>query len=95
MMNRLVIVLGCVGLFIPVVWMILYHQSPSFAQWWFAAPHWVETVRLVLWPSAILLMADPHDSNVALWVVSAVTNAALYAALASFVGQALRRRPQL
>lgn len=94
-MKRLVIALACVGLFIPIVWMTLYHQSASFAQWWFAAPHWVETARLVLWPSAILLMADPHDSNVSLWVVSALTNAALYAVVASLVGHALQRRPQL
>jgi hypothetical protein len=86
-MKRIVVVIACVGLLIPIVWMTLYHQSTSFAQWWFAAPQWVEVIRLVLWPSAIFLMADPHDSNVTLWVVSALTNAALYGAAAALVGQ--------
>lgn len=93
-MKRLIVAVTCLGLFVPIVWMTLYHQSASFAQWWFAAPQWIEAVRLVLWPSAILLMADPQDSNVSLWVVSALINAALYAVVASLVGHALYRRPQ-
>lgn len=78
-MLRPIIIFALVGLAIPVIWMAAYLNLPLFAAWWLQAPHWVETLRLAAWPSAILLIADPLDDNVLLWVASAVTNAAVYA----------------
>ena len=72
--------------------MAIYHGSPMFAGWWLRAPHWVETVRLTVWPSAILLIADPLDNNVLLWVVSAVANAAVYAVVGWLLLQISWRR---
>lgn len=91
-MRRLVVTFALVGLAIPVIWMAVYHNSPAFAAWWFKAPHWVETLRLIAWPSAIFLIADPLDDNVLLWIASAVTNAALYAIIGWLMLLALARR---
>ena len=91
-MRRLVVAFALVGLAIPVVWMALYHNSPPFADWWLKAPHWAETLRLTAWPSAILLIADPLDNNVLLWIASAVTNAVVYAIVGWFILLAFARR---
>ena len=91
-MRRSVVAFALVGLAIPVIWMAIYHNSPTFAGWWLKAPHWVETLRLTAWPSAILLIADPLDNNVLLWIVSAVANAAVYAIVGWLILRASRRR---
>ena len=92
-MRRFVLAFTLVGPCIPIVWMAIYHLSPPFAKWWFSAPLWLEIVRFGLWPVSVLLMAEPHDSNVTLWVTSALINAAVYALLASLLGHAFRRHP--
>lgn len=91
-MKRPALVFALVGLGIPVVWMSLYHATSWFAGWWYGAPLWGETLLLALWPSSFLLIADPLDNNVVLWVVSAAINAALYALVGSLLFQALLRR---
>ena len=91
-MKRLVLFFALVGLGIPVVWKLAYHYSAPFAEWWLQAPDWVETLRLALWPSALLLIADPLDSNVALWIVSVAINAATYGLIGGLLHAVLRRR---
>jgi hypothetical protein len=72
--------------------MALYHGSPSFAKWWYSTPVWVETLLLAVWPSSILLVADPMDNNVVLWAVSAAVNSAVYALVGSVLLHVLLRR---
>lgn len=91
-MRRPIIAFALVGLAIPVIWMAIYHNSPSFAAWWLKAPHWVETLRLAAWPSAILLIADPLDNNLLLWIASAFTNAVVYAVVGWLILLAFVRR---
>ena len=91
-MKRHVLVFALVGLGIPLVWMSLYHTTSWFAEWWLKGPLWGETLLLAVWPSSILLIADPLDSNLFLWVVSAAINAAIYALVGGLLLHALLRR---
>lgn len=75
---KVIALAGLVGTVIPSIWMALYHGSPAFAKWWFEAPSFVELIRLLLWPTSLLLMADPLDQNVTLWIVSIALNALIY-----------------
>jgi hypothetical protein len=90
-MKRAVLAFALIGLGIPTVWMVIYHTSPMFAKWWLTLPDWVDTLRLVIWPSAILLVADPLDENIVLWVISAALNALLYAMLGAALLRVLQR----
>ena len=91
MAKRYILLAAALGGLLPALWMLLYHSNASFGRWWIQAPSWVETVRTVLWPTAILLLADPHDTNAALRVVSALSNAVLYAVAACIVSRCIAR----
>jgi hypothetical protein len=91
-MRRATLWFSLVGLGIPVVWMSLYHLVPGFPKWWYGTPTWIETMLLVVWPSSILLVADPLDQNVGLWVTSAAINFGLYALIGSITVVALSRK---
>ena len=91
-MRRPTLWISLVGLSIPVVWMLLYHLVPGFSKWWYGTPTWAETILLVVWPSSILLVADPLDENVGLWVVSAAINLGLYAFVGSIIVAAVSRK---
>lgn len=73
------------GVLLPCVWIALYFWVPAFYAWVYTAPAWVGTLRLLLWPSAILLVADPMENNPTLWVVSVVVNGVLYFVIGSVV----------
>lgn len=79
-----------VGLLLPCAWIALYFWVPAFNAWVYSAPIWVGTLRLVLWPSAILLVADPMENNPTLWVVSVAMNGALYFVVGQIVARAYR-----
>jgi uncharacterized protein (TIGR03382 family) len=91
-MKRHVLAFALVGLGIPVVWMSLYHATSWFAGWWLNGPLWGETLLLAVWPSSILLVADPMDNNVGLWAASAAINSAIYAVVGGLLVSALSRR---
>ena len=77
-----------VGLLLPCVWIALYFWVQAFNAWVYSAPIWVGTVRLVLWPSAILLVADPMENNPTLWVVSVALNGTIYFVVGHIVARA-------
>lgn len=89
-MSRKPIWFALVGLLLPSAWIALYFWVPAFNAWVYLAPTWVGTLRLVLWPSAILLVADPLETNPTLWVVSVALNGALYFFVGSVVARARR-----
>ena len=89
-MSRKPILLALVGLLLPCAWIALYFWVPAFNAWVYSAPTWVGTLRLVLWPSAILLVADPLETNPTLWVVSVALNGALYLVVGAVVSRARR-----
>lgn len=78
MTLKRITVAGLVGVAIPSVWLGMYHRSPEFARWWIEAPSFIEMARLLLWPTSLLLIADPRDSNMPLWIVSIVSNGLIY-----------------
>jgi hypothetical protein len=91
---KLIAVAGFMGTAIPSVWMALYHGSPAFARWWIEAPSYVEIARLLLWPTSLLLIADPFDENVALGIASIALNAVVYVTLAGlFLAPKSRCKP--
>ena len=87
-MSRKASWFALVGLMLPCAWIALYFWVPAFNAWVYSAPVWVGTLRLVLWPSAILLVADPMENNPTLWVVSVALNAALYFVVGQIAAQA-------
>ena len=82
--------LALVGLVLPCTWIALYFWVPAFNAWVYSAPVWIGTLRLVLWPSAILLVADPMENNPTLWVVSVALNGVLYFVVGQVVARAQR-----
>jgi hypothetical protein len=91
-MKRLALWFAIAGLIVPTAWMSLYHLLPGFAKWWYGTPAWAETVLLTVWPSSILLAADPMDDNIDLWVISAAINAGLYAFVGGVIVAAFSRK---
>lgn len=87
-MSRKALWFALVGLLLPCVWIALYFWVPAFNAWVYSAPTWVGTLRLFLWPSAILLVADPLENNPTLWVVSVAVNGVLYFVVGSIVARA-------
>ena len=79
-----------IGLILPCAWIALYFLVPAFNAWVYSAPVWIGTLRLVLWPSAILLVADPMENNPTLWVVSVALNGVLYFVVGQVVARAQR-----
>jgi hypothetical protein len=63
--------------------MLLYRtflkDNPAFWDWAMTVP--LDGVMLTLWPSSIMLMADPNDESIAIPVFSIAVNGALYAGL--------------
>lgn len=86
-MSRKALWFALVGLLLPCVWIALYFWMPAFDAWVYSAPTWIGTLRLFLWPSAILLVADPLENNPTLWVVSVVVNGVLYFVVGSIVAR--------
>ena len=79
-----------VGLLLPCAWIAMYFWVPAFNAWVYSTPTWVGTLRLVLWPSAILLVADPMENNPTLWVASVALNGALYFVVGQIVARVCR-----
>lgn len=91
-MRRYILIATMLGVTGPVLWMLAYHKSSAFADWWFGAPGWIEYIRSALWPTAIMLMADPLDKNVALWIAATMLNGAIYALLGALIWFSIHRR---
>lgn len=91
-MKRPALVGAIAGVTIPTLWMIAYHSNSAFADWWPEAPGWIENARLLLWPTAIVLIADPLDKNVALWIISAALNGGIYALVGAIFGVLISRK---
>jgi hypothetical protein len=64
-----------VGGQIPVTWFLLYSAvdgSNTPPTW--MTNSWIDSVLLTFWPSAVLLIADPEDSNLGLKILSTLIN---------------------
>ena len=73
-----------VGIGIPIIYLTFYWTvlKENAELWLSLMTVWqLDRVLLALWPSCILLMADPNDESVAIPVVSIVLNGLLYGGL--------------
>lgn len=63
-MKRLVLAFMGIGAVFPLGFLAAYQLSPAFKAWWYKGPVWMEHVLLAVWPSSLLLMADPEGRSV-------------------------------
>lgn len=86
-MSKYSISFGAVGAFLPVAWIFYYVTvgADSYAIDWLAQSAWFQNFRLMLWPSSLLLIADPNDANIPLWITSVLLNVGLYAVVGCLV----------
>jgi hypothetical protein len=81
---RFVATASALGAVIALVWWLAYYviggASPDFRSYLFSVPG-LDTLLLLLWPTSILLLGDPTDSNLGLLLVAATGNVLLYGIL--------------
>ena len=81
---RFVAAASALGAMIAVVWWLAYYvvggASPDFRSYLFNVPG-LDTLLLLLWPTSILLLGDPTDSNLGLLLLAAIGNVLLYGIL--------------
>jgi len=84
-----------VGVAIPALWLVVQRaflsNDPSLS-YLVLSSYRIDRVLLALWPSSILLMADPEGRSVAIAAVSITANAVLYGAVGWLVWFGLNRR---
>lgn len=72
------------GVFVPIIWFILnwafLEKNPSIAYLLLSEWH-LDRVMIAVWPSSILLLADPKSETVVIPLISTAVNAALYGGL--------------
>lgn len=80
--KRFVGIASSIGAAVPVAWLFMYQfvgrVFPSLQDFLSDLPG-IDYALLILWPSSLLLIADPTNSNPGPWLQSAVANAVLYA----------------
>jgi hypothetical protein len=90
-MRRFVLCFAAAGFLLPASWFAIYHLSPRFEAWWYGAPSWLGRLLLAIWPSWLLMLADPDDKSLILPIVSATLNAGTYGLLGALLWVGFRR----
>lgn len=84
-----------VGVAIPALWLVVqraFLSSDPGLSYLVLSTYRFDRVLLALWPSSILLMADPEGRSVAIPAVAITANAVLYGAVGWLVWFGLNRR---
>jgi hypothetical protein len=84
-----------VGVTIPALWLVVqftFLRSDPGLSYLVLSTYRFDRVVLVLWPSSILMMADPEGRSVAIPTVAITANAVLYGAAGWLVWFGLNRR---
>lgn len=76
------------GVVVAILWLLTYHFGPPDLTQNIAAI----LILLLIWPSSILLIADPTDSNTSLQVVAVALNGVFYGGLGGLLWAAKRWR---
>lgn len=86
---------AAVGAGICLAWWLLYYviggSVSGVRDFIFNIPH-IDRLLLCVWPSSILLMADPTDSNLALLLFASACNVVLYGLMGRLLWAGLYRR---
>lgn len=80
-MRHMIVMMGIAGALIPITFFGFYYSLPGFSNWWYGLPWWTSVVRLLVWPSSLLMLGDPLDQSWILPAVSTALNAGLYVAI--------------
>ncbi|MFO7604431.1 MAG: hypothetical protein R6X06_11550 [Gammaproteobacteria bacterium] len=93
--RRFTIFAALLGIVIPVIWLTTYwiflRDNPTLINWIMSSNH-TDRVLLALWPSWILMIADPLERSIAIPVISIAINALLYGILGWIVWFGLHRK---
>jgi hypothetical protein len=92
-MKRLVLIFTGIGAAFPLGFLAVYQLSPAFRHWWHKGPVWMESAMLAVWPSSLLLMADPEGQSVWPPIISVALNVVLYAILGWLFWIGIKRSP--
>jgi hypothetical protein len=95
-MNKLILILifSLVGAGIPITWLLFWNWAKSHCEQcvsWFMGLPFFDVTLLALWPSSLLLIADPSDNNVQLQAISVLVNIVFYMILGWLTYLALYR----
>jgi hypothetical protein len=80
----LILAFAAAGLILPVLWLVFYSLGGESMSRWAVNSTWFSNVLLFLWPSSVLLIADPEDTNFGLRFVSILVNVGFYGLLGYF-----------
>ncbi len=81
MMSKFLLIFSLVGVSIPIIWLSFWGWAKNSCEQcvsWLMGSQLFDVGLLLVWPSSLLLMADPTDSNLQLQVVSVVVNIVFY-----------------
>ena len=91
--SRFVALSVGVGVAVPVLWLLgdwlFLRGNPDLSKW-IMGFHF-DRVLLAVWPSSVLLMADPEGRSVSIPIMAILTNVALYGGLGWLVSFGLHR----
>lgn len=82
--HRFVALSVAVGTVVPALWFIAYwmfFKGDSSLSHTAMSALYLDRVLLAIWPSSILLMADPEGKSISIPLLSVAANAALYGAM--------------
>lgn len=92
--RRLMGLFVLVGVAIPVLWFafdsMMLRGHPRLSNYLLNTLHF-DRVLLAIWPSSVLLMADPEGKSLLLPILSLLANVALYGVVGLLVWLGLRR----
>jgi hypothetical protein len=84
-----------VGIAVPVLWLVVqrvFLSNDPDLSYLLLSSYRFDRVLLALWPSSVLLMADPEGKSTAIPTVAIAANAVLYGAVGWLVRFGLNRR---
>jgi hypothetical protein len=87
-----------IGVTVPILWLLVnwgvLSGNPSLSHT-FLSRLYIDRVLLAIWPSSVLLMADPAGKSVVIPLASVAMNAVLYAVLGWLLWLGINRNKAL
>ena len=81
MMGKFLLIFSLVGGSIPIIWLMFWHWAKNSCEQcvnWLMGSQFFDVTLLIVWPSSLLLVADPSDNNLKLQSISVLINILFY-----------------